>query len=665
MQTRALVLNASILLTAVAAFAQPAATTKSASSSPTQLAATRPAAPDNLVIEGIPPIPRDVIERVGRYTEFRAALPLSWHPERREMLIATRFADTAQVHRVKFPGGARTQLTFSKEPIDNGSFQPTEGESFVYTTDVGGSEFDQLFRFDLATGESTMLTDGKSRNTRGPWSRDGKWVAYTSTRRTGADSDIYVINPTDKSTDRRVAEVKGGGWGPADWSPDGKTLLVGEYVSINESYLWLFDVTSGERTEFTPRNAGPEKVAYDDAVFARDGKGVYATTDKDSQFRRLAYIDAATKEHAYLTTNIPWDVESFELSDDGKRIALVTNEDGISRLRLMDTTSRKEQPVEGIPVGVIGGLEWHKNNRDLMFLVSSARSPTDAYSLDADSGKVERWTESETGGLNPATFAEPELVRWSSFDGKSISGFLFRPPSNKFPGKRPVIINIHGGPEGQSRPSFNGRYNYFLNELGCAIIFPNVRGSSGYGKEFLTLDNGFKREDSVKDIGALLDWVAKQDGLDADRVMVTGGSYGGFMTLAVATTYNDRIRAALSVVGISNIVTFLERTESYRRDLRRAEYGDERDEKLRAFLTETAPLNNAQKITKPLFVVQGRNDPRVPYTEAEQMVATVRKNGTPVWFLMANDEGHGFAKKRNADYLFYATVLFLQEHVLK
>jgi len=460
--------------------------------------------------------------------------------------------------------------------------------------------------------------------------------------------------------------VTGGGWGPADWSPEGKTLLVGEYVSINESYLWLFDVKSGERTEFTPRNLNSaEKVAYDDAVFARDGKGVYATTDKESPFRRLAYIDAATKEHTYLTAHIPWDVESFELSDDGKRIALVTNEDGISRLRLMDTATRTEQPVEGIPVGVIGGLEWHKNNRDLMFLVSSARSPTDAYSLDAETGKVERWTESETGGLNPATFAEPELVRWTSFDGRSISGFLFRPPAAKFPGKRPVIINIHGGPESQSRPSFNGRYNYFLNELGCAVIFPNVRGSSGYGKEFLTLDNGFKREDSVKDIGALFDWIATQQDLESDRIMVTGGSYGGFMTLAVATTYNDRIRAALSVVGISNIVTFLERTESYRRDLRRAEYGDERDEKMRDFLTRMAPLNNAQKITKPLFVVQGRNDPRVPYTEAEQMVATVRKNGSPVWFLMANDEGHGFAKKRNADYLFYATVMFVQEHVFK
>jgi dipeptidyl aminopeptidase/acylaminoacyl peptidase len=631
----------------------------------TQSTASQPATPENLVAEGIPPIPRDVIERVGRYTEFRAALPLSWHPVRREMLIATRFADTAQIHRVNMPLGARTQLTFFKEPVSWASYQPTTGDSYVYAMDVGGNEFDQLLRFDLASGEATMLTDGKSRNSPGAWSRDGQWMAYTSTRRTGADTDIYVVNPADKSSDRLVAEVKGGGWAPVDWSPDGKMLLVGEYVSANESYVWLLDAKSGAKTEFTPRDAGAQKVSYDDAVFARDGKGVYLTTDRESQFKRLAYVDLATKEYTYLTGHIAWDVESVALSDDGKRIAFITNEAGVGRLHLLDTATRKEQPVEGIPLGVVGGLEWHKNNRDLMFYVSSARSPTDAYSLDADTGKIERWTESETGGLNAATFVEPELVRWKSFDGLEISGFLFRPSSSKFPGKRPIIVNIHGGPEGQSRPSFNGRLNYYLNELGVAIIFPNVRGSSGYGKQFLTLDNGFKREDSVKDIGALLDWIATQDALDVDRVMVTGGSYGGFMTLAVATTYNDRIRASLSVVGISNIVTFLERTESYRRDLRRVEYGDERGEKMREFLTRTAPLNNAGKITKPLFVVQGKNDPRVPYTEAEQMVATVRNNGTAVWYLLAKDEGHGFAKKRNVDYLFYASVLFVQEHLLK
>ena len=226
------------------------------------------------------------------------------------------------------------------------------------------------------------------------------------------------------------------------------------------------------------------------------------------------------------------------------------------------------------------------------------------------------------------------------------------------------MIVIHGGPEGQFRPVYLGRTNYYLNELGVSVLYPNVRGSSGYGKTFLDLDNGFKREDSYRDISALLDWIAAQPDLDAERVMVTGGSYGGHMTLALAVRENERIRCSLDIVGMSNLVTFLENTEAYRQDLRRVEYGDERDPEMRAFLERIAPLNHAQKITKPLFIVQGKNDPRVPYTEALQMAATVRANDTPVWFLMANDEGHGFAKKSNADFLFYSTIAFVQQYLL-
>jgi dipeptidyl aminopeptidase/acylaminoacyl peptidase len=296
--------------------------------------------------------------------------------------------------------------------------------------------------------------------------------------------------------------------------------------------------------------------------------------------------------------------------------------------------------------------------------MESARSTADAYSLDVTTGKVDRWTMSETGGLVATNLNEQQLVRWKSFDGRTISGFLYRPAA-KFNGKRPVIIDIHGGPEGQSRPSFQGSYNYFLNELGVAVIYPNVRGSTGYGKTFLSLDNGFKREDSYKDIGALLDWIKTRPDLDADRVMVTGGSYGGHMTLAVATYYPDRIACALAYVGPSNLVTFLENTSAYRRDLRRVEYGDERDPKMREFLTRIAPANNVQKIRKPLFVVAGANDPRVPVTESEQMVKAVRGHGTPVWYLMAKDEGHGFAKKKNNDYLLYSTILFAREYLLK
>jgi dipeptidyl aminopeptidase/acylaminoacyl peptidase len=617
---------------------------------------------DNLVTEGIPAIPSSLAVSVDRYTQFRQATFTSWHPTRREMLIATRFGDTYQAHQVRFPGAARTQLTFFPENIFGGHYQPRTGDSFLFTKDRGGDEFFQIYRYDLASGDITRLTDGKSRNTGALWSHAGDRLVYGSTRRTGNDVDLWVVNPADPKSDRLLAKLEGGGWGAADWAPDDRTILVSEGASANESYLWLCDATTGEKTLLTPKG-GKEQVAYGEARFSKQGKGVFVTTDLDSEFQRLAYIDLSTKQHRFLTSHIHADVDSFVLSPDGKTIAFLTNDAGLCGFHLFDTVSGKEKPSPHLPVGLIRGLEWHNNGSDIGFTLATAHSPPDAYSLNIDTGKLERWTHSETAGLNTASFADPELVRWKSFDGHEISGFLYSPPK-KFTGKRPVVIDIHGGPEGQSRPGFLGRNNYWLNELGVAVIFPNIRGSSGYGKDFLKLDNGFLRENSYKDIAALIDWIASRPDLDADRVMVTGGSYGGHMTLAVATLYSDRIRCAVDVVGMSNLVTFLENTSGYRRDLRRVEYGDERDPAMRDYLMRIAPLNNVDKIKKPLFVIQGANDPRVPRSEAEQMVKAVRKLGTPVWYLMAKDEGHGFAKNKNADFQFYATFLFMKEFLL-
>ena len=629
------------------------------------LAADEPEIKPNeaLVAEGLPPIPAALADQVGRYTEFRSAALASWHPTKRQMLIQTRFGDTPQIHEVRFPLGARRQLTFFPDRVGNASWPRRSSDYIVFTKDQGGDEFSQIHRLDLATGDVRMLTSGgRSQNDLGPWSHQGDRLAFGSTRRNGADRDIYVMDPKDPASARLLLEVKGGGWAPADWSPDDKKLAVFEFMSVNESYVWLVDVATGEKTLATPK--GGEPVAYGGARFSADGKGLYVTTDKDSEFQRLAYLELGSGTHRYLTSHITWDVDSFALSPDGKTIAFVSNEEGLDVLHLLDTTSGKEKPAPRLPVGLVVALEWHSNGRDLGLSLSSARSPVDCYSLDVSTGKLERWTESETGGLNAANFSEPELVRWKSFDGRTISGFLYK-PGRRFNGPRPVIINIHGGPEGQARPGFLGRWNYYVNELGIAIIEPNVRGSTGYGKTFVALDNGRLREDSVKDVGALFDWIAAQPDLDASRVVVAGGSYGGYMSLAVATTYDARIAGSIDVVGIANFVSFLERTESYRRDLRRVEYGDERDPAMRAFLEKISPVNRAAAISKPLFVVHGRNDPRVPYTEAEQIVETARRNGAPVWYLLAANEGHGFAKKENADFYFYSTIRFLQETVLK
>jgi dipeptidyl aminopeptidase/acylaminoacyl peptidase len=620
--------------------------------------------PDSLTLDGVPPVPAPIAEQVGRYAEFRSAALLGWHPTRRELLVGTRFADTPQVHAVRFPGGARHQLTFFPDRVGEASWPRRSADFLLFSKDRGGDEFSQIYRLDVATGAVTLISDGgRSQNYLGAWSHAGDRMAFGSTRRNGADRDVYVVDPKDPATTRRVLEVKGGGWGPTDWSPDDTKLLVIEGLSVNESYVWVVDVATGKATLATPKG-GPDKVAYHGPRWSVDGKGIYVATDRESEFQRLAYLDLATGRHTYLTSHIPWDVNEFALSPDGKTIAFEANEEGLGVLHLLDTATGREKPAPKLPPAVIGGLEWRADGTELAFSLSSARSPSDVYSLVLADGKVERWTESETGGLNAAAFSEPELVRWKSFDGRTISGLLYRPAA-RFTGPRPVIVSIHGGPEGQSRPAFQGRNNFYLDELGVALLFPNVRGSTGFGKTFVALDDGMKREDSVRDVGALLDWIPTRPDLDASRVMVTGGSYGGYMTLAVATHYDAKIRCSLDVVGISNFVTFLQNTEPYRRDLRRAEYGDERDPAMREYLLKIAPANNARRITKPLFVVQGRNDPRVPFTESEQMVATVKANGGPVWYVLAADEGHGFAKKKNQDFQFYATIAFVQEFLLK
>ncbi len=619
--------------------------------------------PENLVVEGVPAITPELRKDVGRYLEFRAAAFNSWHPQRREMLLSTRFADSTQLHLVKAPGGARRQLTFFSDPVAGGSFEPKTGDYLVFSQDTGGGEFFQLYRYDLADGKVTLLTDGKARNSGGTWANGGGRFAYTSTRRNGKDTDLYVNTPATPSSDKLMLQLSGGGWRVSDWSPDNATILLTEYVSINESHLWSFDLKSSLLERVTPKTG--EKISWTGASFAKDGRSLFVTSDQGSEFQRLCRYDLASHQLRPLTPNLKWDVESFDLSPDGKTLAFVSNEDGVSVLHLLDAKSGRELRTPKLPLGVITGLQWHENNRDLGFTLSSARSPADVYSLDVRKGTLERWTESETGGLNAQTFIEPELIKLKSFDGLDISAFVYRPDARKFPGKRPAIISIHGGPESQSRPIFQARNNYYLNELGVALVVPNVRGSDGYGKTFLTLDNGFKREDSVKDIGAVIDWIRKDAALDGERIAVMGGSYGGYMTLASMVHFSDRLRCGVDVVGISSFITFLKNTQDYRRDLRRVEYGDERDPAMAAHLDKISPLTSVKKIGKPLFVVQGRNDPRVPVTEAEQMVKAIRENGGQAWYLMAKDEGHGFAKKKNADFQFISTILFYQEHLLK
>jgi dipeptidyl aminopeptidase/acylaminoacyl peptidase len=614
---------------------------------------------DNLVLENIPPIPLNVDEQTKRYGEYRTASLLDWHPQRHELLIATRFGDVPQVHWVKMRGGERRQMTFYPDRVLGAQFEP-QGRYFVFMKDIGGGEWYQFYGYNVQSGDITLLTDGKSRNTGMVFAHDDTRIAYSSTRRNNADTDLWVMDTADPKTDRMLVQLQGGGWQANDWSHDGKQILLMEEMSINQSNVWLVDVASGQKKQVTAKQTPENQVSYDNPRFSADGRGVYITTDLDSEFHRLAYFDLATVKPKFLTTNIPWDVEEFDLSEDGKTIAFVTDENGIGKLYLMETATGKYRPANDLPAGVLSGVRIHRDGRVVGVAVASAKSPNDVYSVDVASGKVARWTESETGGLNAANFVEPQLVKWKSFDGREISGFLYQPDAKKFPGNRPVLVNIHGGPEGQSRPGYLGRNNYLINELGIAILYPNVRGSVGYGKTFTKLDNGFKREDTYKDIAALLGWIGTQPNLDASRIAVGGGSYGGHMTWAVSAFYNDKIACALPVVGMSNLVTFLQHTEAYRRDLRRVEYGDEQDPQMRAYLEKIAPMNHLDAMHKPVFATVGKNDPRVPWTESRQIIDKLNAQGTPTWFLMANDEGHGYAKKKNQDFQFDAGVMFLK-----
>jgi len=623
------------------------------------------------ISENIPAIPPALVEQLNRYQNTRGAGLAGWTKDGC-LLISTRFAETAQAHRVCQPMGMREQLTFYPEPVAGVVPAPPRAwrDGFVFAKDRGGDEFSQLYWFDYATRSTSLLTDGKrSQNGGSALSDDGGLMAYASTSRNGTDRDVWVRDT--RTGQARVLVTEGGSWSPLDFSPDGKRLLVSKYVSAAESYPGVVDVASG-KLEMFPVDGG--KAAFGGFQFAPDGRAVYFVSDEPldgqmQEFRTLRRHDPATGKLDVLSRGIPWDVDGFTLADDGKHLAYTTNEDGISKLRVLALPSHREVKLPALPIGVIGEVAFSPDGKRLALSLNSATSPSDVHVIDLASAGLTRWTQSEVGGLDPARFVAPTLIRYPTFDqvdGKprTIPAFYYRPAHVPAGTKLPVVISIHGGPEGQSQPTFNPTAQFLANELGVALLVPNVRGSSGYGKTYLSLDNAEKREDSVRDIGALLDWIARQPELDASRVGVQGGSYGGYMVLASLMHYSDRIRAGVDVVGISHFGTFLKNTESYRRDLRRAEYGDERNPAMAEVFERISPLNHANRIASKLFVAQGKNDPRVPYTEAEQIVKAVRANGQPVWYLLFTDEGHGFRKKTNADYYGAATMLFWQQHLL-
>ena len=624
----------------------------------------------NLILEDIPEISEEIVGNLLQFQNVRSAGFSSWSYDGPGLYVSTGFGDVVSLHRVTTPLGSRRQSTYFDEPMGQIVRRPGRSEMLI-TRDAGGSEFAQIFRLDPNTGKADMLTDGESRNGSIVWDRRGTRVAYQSTRRNGASNDIWIMDPDEADESTLVLEsTDGSWWGPAEFSAGGSKLLVSNYVSVSDSRVHIVDLDTGATQRIA---GGAERASVNYPIgFDDDGDGVWLITNEDSEFERLAWQSLKPGSAPQtIGAEIPWNVTDATISHDRRRIAFVTNEGGLSKIYLLDTQTRKYKQIDGLPSGLVFSVSFGPHDRRLAMTLNTSRSPSDVYVLDLGRGPLDyrdltRWTESEIGGLDKSVFRAPELIHYPTFDqvdGKprEIPAWIYKPAGK---GPHPVVISIHGGPESQARPSFSSTHQMWIDKLGVAVIRPNVRGSNGYGKTYLGLDNGFKREDSVKDIGALLDWIGSQPDLDADRVAVFGGSYGGYMVLASAVHYSDRLSAAVDVVGISNFVTFLENTQDYRRDLRRVEYGDERDPAMREHLQQISPMNNVEKIKIPMFIVQGENDPRVPVTEATQMVEALRQEGHVVWYMSALNEGHGYRKRENRDIYQQATLMFLERHLV-
>ena len=608
-----------------------------------------------VVLEGTPPVPEALKQRMAQYQAVRRASFADLDADGRRLLVTTEFGSSAQAHLVSQPGGDRRQLTFGREPVASVRFVP-DTAAVAFTADAGGNENFQIFRLDLATGKRTLLSDGTSRNETFVHSRDGARMAFKSNARNGKDMDLWIGDGRGPAGNRLLAQVSGD-FSPVAFSNDGGKLLVLEYRSIEHSRLHVVDVASGQLTAVTPEG---EKASYRGAVWDSDDRGLFVASDREGDFLELYHLDLASKRFTPLSRDLHWNIGKLSISDDGKTLAFVANESGLDRLYLLDTKSRKRTAVTAIPEGVIGGVKFARKAPRLGLGFESATRTADAYVYDLKKKSLQRWTESELGGLDEKHFVPASLVKVKSWDGLEVPALYFRP---KQPSGASIIL-IHGGPEAQATPTFSAFVQYLAADLGIAVLEPNVRGSDGYGKRYLGLDNGKLREGSVKDIGAFLDWIGTQKDLDPKRVGVYGGSYGGYMVLASLVHFGDRIAAGADNVGISNFVSFLENTRDYRRDLRRAEYGDERDPGMRAFLQDISPLTHVDRIRSALFVLQGANDPRVPVTEAEQIVKAVKASGKDVWYMLARNEGHGFRKRENRDLSQQLLVLFFEKHLL-
>jgi dipeptidyl aminopeptidase/acylaminoacyl peptidase len=624
--------------------------------------------PAGIKLEGMPAIPQSIADGLGIYAQFRSAQLQAWHPAKRQIVITTAFGPTPQLHFVDGPGRDRKQLTwFPGSGIStryvSPSFDPADPNTFVFLFDPAGGEARSIYRYDMTAGQAALAVDAQSRYAP-VWSKQGKWLAYDSAERNGRDRELYIVQPSDAKTKRRLADLEGP-WSPQDWSPDGSMLLALEVFANNETYIWRFDVKTGEKTAITPRNG--EKARWFFPRFSADGRRIYAISDRGGETMRVWRGDLATGAWTAVTgptDEVEYVNGGFELSPDGTQMAVVFDRGATTELQVIDLTTLKPRPLPALTRGVVTQLHWRPGAREIGFTLGSVKAQGDAYSIDTSLGTLTRWTNSETT-FNAELLPVPEVVEWKSTDGLAISGLLYK-PSPKFTGKRAVMVQIHGGPDAREQAIFRGRSNYFLNELGVALLYPNVRGSLGFGRKFAELDNGRGRDGAIKDIGTMLDWIATRPDLDAGRVVLQGPSYGGWLALQAGIVYNDRIRGIIEGAGITDFITYLEQTPAARQENRRAEYGDERDPQMREYLKSISPVTRASELKKPTMILHPGKDPRVPVAQAQELLKALKANNATVWYAEFTEANHdNFPGSAPAnDFMIASWILFFKTFVL-
>jgi dipeptidyl aminopeptidase/acylaminoacyl peptidase len=607
-----------------------------------------------LVFDGIPPLAASLASRVQRYEEWRQATFLDWLPDG-SMLIATRFGADSQVHRVASPLGMREQLTFGDGPVTEAR-APHGGAGFVFVRQSDG--YSQLFDYS-GPGPARQLTHGKYVHGSPVWSHDGKRLAFYGTDRTGVNEDIYVVNTSAGTPPRLVVAGSTGSWRPLDWSQDDSKLLVLNTVSPQKSALFVADAATGA---LTPVAVPESRITA--ASFAPDGVGFYLICDAQSDFERLLYYSPVTHATRRVSADVPWDVEAFAVGAGGHYVAYVVNDDGQSRLTVLDTLRNLEFKPPGLQDGHIESLGFDDAGQKLAFSYESARSPSDVYVYDVAQGTVQRWTHSEIGPVDPASLAAAQLIHYPTWDRlgldrRTLSAYVYLP---RGPSPCPVLIVLPGGRElhSQARPDWDPFIQFVVNDLGYAVIAPDVRGSSGYGKAFRALEGGKLRDDAVRDVGALLVWVGLQPGLDAHRVAVMGQSYGGFLALASLATYGDHLRGAIDVAGISSLVDYVGHAPAAERAQRVAEFGDVQDGDMRAFLDRISPLDNVALIHRPVLIVQGLDAPGSRAADSQQLVWRLRSEGNQAWYLSATDAGNDFTTPADREAYLETAARFLE-----